>query len=364
MENYQINYEALVFNFPITQKAEYPEHSFYVNKLTKVEEQKLLPDNNGFFANWTFLSCCFDVPGSGSTYVTLKNNSPIPYKSADIMSITTQKEIAGIVAQEINEFNKTIILETNLHIFFPVMQIKVYSDSNQLVFSFATASHGKIIPGCEYENKYISLKKRSHYHLNQKAFFNFLRESNHVRYKNAFDYYIRSFHETSPEIAFCLLCSAIDAITGIGKSGFTKERLAKYCAVLLCKPAKSGELKKRIKKLYQVRSNFVHGKNNTITESDEIELREIVRKFLISYFLFSQELGAKSEKQLLSILDSIQKDSSLYIKKAPASFSAITFLNEDDAHTESIMDIPFSDRTTAILQAFKIAMDLPPKNEN
>lgn len=164
-------------------------------------------------------------------------------------------------------------------------------------------------------------------------------DKNHEQYRRAFDYYIQSFYEFDHSISFCILCTAIDAITGKSNANQTKERLAKYSSVLFCNPLEINDIKEQMKHFYKLRSDFIHGKINQIEVKDEICLREYVRLFLLSYFHFWLEMDIKNEQQMLQKLDDIYNDHSLYIKYAPASYSFISLLREHESQSEGILNM-------------------------
>lgn len=95
-------------------------------------------------------------------------------------------------------------------------------------------------------------------------------------------------------------------------------------------PLEKEQLKEKMKKLYNRRSKFTHGKGSTITKQDEIELREYVRKFLLAYFFFWQDMNIKNEAQMLQKLDEIYADHRLYVKYVPASYEFIRLSEEHE----------------------------------
>jgi len=154
---------------------------------------------------------------------------------------------------------------------------------------------------------------------------------------------IHSFDIVDKSCAFCMLCSALDAITGNNKNRLTKKRMAKYSSILFCQPKKLTENKKRIEDYYKKRSDFVHGRKNKITFHDEVSLREFVNLFLLSYYLIHVELNIKYEYQMLQKLDDICNNHELYTKLIPCSYSYLSTLNEY-LHNQGALAAPFKEQ--------------------
>ena len=95
----------------------------------------------------------------------------------------------------------------------------------------------------DYKEK-IDLNKRLNFHLNKNEFDKFKNHFKRKRFNRAYNYYLNSFYECSISSAFCLLCSAVDAITGTGKSGLTKKRLAKYSSYCFANHCKLRKMRK------------------------------------------------------------------------------------------------------------------------
>lgn len=206
----------------------------------------------------------------------------------------------------------------------------------------------------------INLERRLHFHLDKANFDKFRLHKSRTRYNRAFDYYIRSFYEFDHSSAFCILCSALDAITGCSNSNKTKERLAKYSSVLFCTPLEMEQLKSKMQRLYKLQSDFTHGKGNKITVQDEIELREYVRKFLLAYFLFWQEMKIKNEPQMLQKLDEILEDYSLYIKYAPTAYEFVRLTEEHEKQPGGIIQKSMPEKyALAVVKMLEALIKLP-----
>lgn len=125
-----------------------------------------------------------------------------------------------------------------------------------------------------------------------------------VYYNRAFEYYIKSFYEYDYSVGFCLLCSALDAITENSSGNDTKKRLAKYSCVLLCMPMQMIEIRKKMRHFYKLRSEFMHGRGNRIKKQNEIygNPKLYIEKVPASYnFMKLGELHEKTDRGIFDM---------------------------------------------------------------
>lgn len=359
MKTYRIEYTALVYNLPLTEEFDFLDHKFVVNQVTDEVKNALVLEQCPLMMNTSFISCCYNDSADNMSFVSLKNITPILQEYKDCEDIDSEK-ITQMVCEKLSEIEKHLIFITNVHIFFPIVYVKVYSPDGLIVKQFGNAQN-RPLPHYKWNatKENIDLNRRLGMGIDKKSFDKFTNNPKRVRYKKAFDYYIRSFFEYDHSSAFCLLCSAVDAITGNNKSGLTKKRLGKYSSVLFCEPLSVDKNDKIMQKFYKLRSDFTHGKGSKISIKDEIELREYVRKFLISYFLFWQCLNVKYDFQMLQKLDEIYDDHSKYITLASAAYSFISLMNEHEKRINGIIGLSMQEKYN--LAVSKLSETLIPK---
>lgn len=332
------------------------DHTFHTNILSTEMEKILSPEGFPLLSNAQFLSCCVNGKGDKNVYITVKNKNDIVELFEDIKDDLTQNRIFDLVDKKISEIEQHLLLTTNVHIFLPYIFIKVYTSDNQEVLKLGDIHNcplpfGKWI--ADYEK--INFNRRLSLTIDRKPFMEFLNKKSTERYKRAFDYYIKSFYEFDHSVAFCLLCAAIDAITGNSKSGVTKKRLAKYSSVLFCTPSIIDAEEIKMQKYYKLRSDYIHGKKSRIQPNDEIVLREYVRKFLIAYYFFWEELKIKNESQMLQIIDKIYDDHKLYTKLVPSAYSFICMMNEHEKRDKGVIDITMQEKLAILISIFNEA---------
>lgn len=329
---YQINYEAVVYNIPVCKGLEICQHIFSAEPVTTTDIKERAFDYDIFKINPIFLSCCIQDENGHIKYVVAKNIKPIKWECVNAVEDEIYENTKKIVIEKIKDMEHYLIFKTNLHIFFPIVKIYINTEQGKPLKPISYIDPCPIIKNKDrwrwYTEK-INIGYRLRFNLDEKMFNNFLFDKKHARFNRSFNYYLHAFRESDYETAFCFLCTAIDAITGCSKSGQTTERFAKYSSVLFCRPLQINDMKTKMRSLYAKRSTFIHGKRNDITINDELELREIVRKFLLNYYLFWMEMDIKNEEQMLQKLDEIYSMPKLYMKYVPAEYSFIRVMDEE-----------------------------------
>ena len=337
---YMINYEALVYNMPECGDFEILGHIFIPHPVTPEIEKIIMPDNDILKGNHALLSCCQQYADGHFSFLTVKNKTPVELYCDNISDDDFREEVMEVVRARVDSAEQHLIFITNLHIFFPVVRINICSEDGIKKRPYGYMNNRPMpFRKWTYIAENIDIGRRLNFFIRKDIFDKFRLHKNHTRYNRAFDYYIRSFQEMDHSSAFCILCSALDAITGCNDAKYTKDRLAKYSSILFCTPLEMQQSKEKMCHFYKIRSTFVHGKGSQITVQDEVELREYVRKFLIAYFLFWGEMGIKNEAQMLQKLDQIYADPSLYVRYAPAAYSFISIYAEHEKRTDGVISM-------------------------
>lgn len=355
-----ITYEALTYNMPECGEFEFLGHKFISNPVTPEVEQLIVPEKDILKANFGLQSCCLPYNDGHVSFVTAKNKTPLVIHLDKIIEDDLFEKVSSLVRSKIDAMEEHLIFITNVHIFFPVVKINVKSSDGKIKRLYGYMNNRPMPYRIwTHVTEGIDLSRRLHFHIDETAFDEFRLHKNRTRYNRAFNYYIRAFHEYDHSSAFCLLCSAIDAITGCNSASYTKERLSKYSSVLFCTPLEIEKLNERMRYFYKIRSTFTHGKGNQITRQDEIELREYVRKFLLTYFLFWQEMNIKNEQQMLQKLDEIYDDHSLYVKYVPGAYAFMCFSDEHEKQPNGMMNISLQEKHDFLISKLKEACIKP-----
>lgn len=191
------------------------------------------------------------------------------------------------INEEIFNFQVEIRLIYNIRILFPMYIFTIY-DMNDEKKGFVTTYYDfnafRFIT--DFDNDTFEKNKIFRFNMNV---LNILIEQN-VRFQRAIKLYYDSFDSNNINARYIMLFSAMESLFITSDKNITKN-LAICMSRILLYSNKDEELKayKRIKKLYDYRSKFVHGNPVKITDDIEKELRNIVREVLIIYYSIFQD---------------------------------------------------------------------------
>jgi hypothetical protein len=193
-DKYYIRYEALVYNMHIGNELELYDHLFKTNDLTLEMENALYKNiPNSLMYNSRFISCVFPYKQK-KIYITVKNIKLIEIYLDDHEINIENKDIEITITENIKKLEKHIIFTTNLHIFFPIVYIKIYNKDNYIVYKYLIDRQKPIIfrkwlP----HDEGIGLIRRLNHKINIYEFNDFLSSKSNNKYRRAFQYYIDSF---------------------------------------------------------------------------------------------------------------------------------------------------------------------------
>lgn len=225
-EKFFVDYEALVYNMPACKGFEFLDHVFVVNNVTTEIEKIIKPDKEPLTMNFAFLNCVVNDEKGNNVFITVKNKITLEVLSDAESDEKLHKQIVDIVRRKMEAVEQHLIFITNLHIFFPTVQISVCSENETKKQSYGyTNNRPMLFRKWTGIAEGIDIGRRLEMNINKDVFDTFRQDKKHKRYNRAFEYYIRSFYEFNHSSAFCMLCASIDAITGNNVVGLTKKDL-------------------------------------------------------------------------------------------------------------------------------------------
>lgn len=217
---------------------------------------------------------------------------------------------------EIFDLEKELCLRTNNNIKFPIIRAIVYEENGSEIAKLIETSKLNIPPYLMVNIDNIKRKIKNQQRLNKWVDPISIKEAQQkfVRFNRALKFYYSSVSINDSATAFILLMSSLESLFN-NKSGDKcpechqdkyeiKKRISKYTAKIL--KDNEQEIEEKIGNLYKVRSNYVHGqKDIEITYENEIELREYVRKVLLTYwFIINKNPTFKTDKEIINFIDS------------------------------------------------------------
>lgn len=229
---------------------------------------------------------------------------------------------------EIDTIAKTMTLEINNSIRFPVKLIRVYDVNNKSIMKLMNFEKINIPNLLDYdvERTFERLKRQQNRfstHITYEKIVALTENNKH--FKNALDMYYSSFSVANQNIGFVLLITALESLLGLttysdiercekcGQPRYQIRKTVSENAGLLLMD-EDGSLTKRIKELYDKRSKFIHNGSQNITNQEEQELQEYVRKVLIVYWSISLSKDTFDHKEIIAEIQSEKYSNNLLYK--------------------------------------------------
>ncbi len=319
MHKVKVRCKCLVSGFPSIEE-EYKIGDFKLCYL-KLDFKKFKINKNlqEFDLNGFLLFCQYTLESDGNYYINYFENQElfeIELNDDDYKKIQERTNIDikkyDIILDKIKTLERKIKLELNIHVAIHIACIE-FLDDNLNVTNFYNLLFSKPFwfRLKELDNEF---NNNTRFHLN----FELINNIKNERLNRAFEFFYDSFDSDKIEIRYILLFTSLECLFNLNGKDIT-ETLSNYVAKImsLFDESKYDTVFKRIKKLYKIRSNYIHGsKNVTISSQDEKELRRIVRQVLIFYYLifFSKKFSYKKMLDYLNDVDSIDINDRLILK--------------------------------------------------
>lgn len=314
--------------------------------------------NNLFEKSVIYLSpfigtCCYPDSDGTIVYLTFYKEEVIEIDYGDKeeydIAFTSQYMESLNLFAPVEMLEKTMVLEVNNHIKFPIKMVKAYNTKDKLV-TFLADFMRLNVPSLlsNDQEQAFEVMKRQNNRLNCGISYEKVSElaQNNKFFKNAITMYYSSFSVSDYNVGFTLLVIALESLLSL--STYSKPEICNSCGkakyaitstiaqnVSLILMDHDNAIKKRIRDLYGVRSKFVHtGKE--IAKEDEQEMQEFVRKVLLMYWCVSICKVTYEHKVIMKEIQSAEyKENILYQ-------NFLTFLENtsfDEKHIKMVRDI-------------------------
>ena len=218
----------------------------------------------------------------------------------DEKNITAVIKKYNLIYDRVINLEKKLRLIFNIPLLFYVTKITFYDENKKALCSTNIT-------------KVLSHWNRLNYNLNPKIFsnnsrfhidFTYMQRTGNNRFDRALEFYNDSFDSDLIPVRYLLIFSSLESIFNLD-GGNIVDNLARYSAKLISNGDSNAydKVYSRMKKLYEIRSKYVHGASrNRITVDDEKELRVYARKIIISYWfmVFSYNMSSREILKYLS----------------------------------------------------------------
>lgn len=306
----------------------------YIEK-SQVFDEKIVDANNQeyyfYFPAYMMKATDSFAGQSGEFYDYFENEEKIELNVEDHVTVEElQRKLLKIEGEKVLFLQKKLRLITGLGISLPVFRTTVYDEGGTFYTSAGWSSDDMpLLTISDYTDEMKNkLNDRLSFRIVDSTIINL--EEKNARYKRALQFYTNSFDSTDIGVRFILLFSALEPLFNISKKTISEE-ISTYGDKILFLGEDKGK-KCKLKKYYGIRSRYIHGNDGyTLTEKEEIELRDCVREILLIYWIIStlyEIYNPQKIKELVEHTDRDQLDTQVqifikYMRTSPEKFEEL-----------------------------------------
>lgn len=266
--------------------------------------------------------CCYPDSNGKPVYLVFQKIEDIEIdfgNDKEYDAATTNRYLEALnLFDAVASLEKSMVLEINNDIKFPITLIKAYDPNGKLVTLLGDFKKLNI-PSLLTNDQVQALEKmkrqsnRLNSEISYEGIAKLAAQNNH--FKNALAMYHSSFSVSDYKVGFVLLITALEALVSL--STYAKVEQCKTCDQKLYTIRKSvsenvgailldqdGAICRRMKKLYDKRSKFLHEGIQDISVQEEQEMQEYVRKVLLMYWCVSMCKGTYVHKDIMNEIKS------------------------------------------------------------
>lgn len=331
MSKLRLEYEILISGiYPF--EGTYEKDGFTIVKNTINEDMLNRAYQEGVIYLSPFIAtCCYPDSTDTIVYLTFRKEECIEIdyceqKEYDV-AFTNQHIESLNVFDTVSALEKTMVLEVNNDIKFPIKMVKAYDpDGNfvTLIANFMKLNVPSLLSS--NQNETLEIMHRQNNRLSSGISYEAVMKlaQNNKFFKNALNMYHSSFSVSDRNAGFTLLVIALESLLSL--STYSKPERCESCGqqkyeitatisqnVSLILMDQDDSIKKRIKKLYGVRSKFVHS-GKDVSKQDEQEMQEYVRKVLLMYWYVSMYKSTYEHKLIVDEIHSTEYGDNLMYK--------------------------------------------------
>ena len=258
--------------------------------------------------------CVYSYKGN-SVYLTFEKEEIIELESAVcvkefIKNLTKRKNMV----EEGEILEKSLTIELNNFIRFPIKILKIYDINDNLLGVNMNIMRLNVSPLlCSDTESYFERIGRQNCRLNFGLSYDQLAELNkrNSLFKRALNFYFSSFASCDENVGFVLLITALETLFNI--STYSEVENCLTCSqpiynigetisnnIKLILMDEGGNIKSKIKSMYNKRSNYVHGRRVKISKEDEYNLQEYTRMSLLMYWFISLNISSYEHKKIIA----------------------------------------------------------------
>lgn len=307
--------------FPVKN---YEIHNFKL-QTEKLNEELINPifKENLFHVPFHLIDSSYQVKGEENSVFLILTNKNFIFELEETSNNLTEKQVIGFVQKRLdlvsikNKLERELKLITNINIVLPMGVVKYHSSDEKIgTIEFGIAS--KNFSEMKVSNYTDDLKELLSHRLSRGISIESLDElgEKNSRFKRALAFYYDSFAPSDRSIRFTLLFSSLEALFNLTGKKVIENIAVLTSNILFVKEQEETESYKNIKGYYRKRSLYIHGNiPKEITDKDEFDLKEIVRKVILIYWQISLNRNiVKSEKIIQFIRENNENDLEIVLR--------------------------------------------------
>jgi len=282
----------------------------YCEKTAKYDDSKINVENEDsiFYESGYLIKSLYSQTDRDGYYYEYFENDDFIELEVDEETYKDDRKLkiyySNIIAEKVSFLEKKLRLITGLRMGLPAFNVNIYDENKKYKIRVgAFNSQNSCLNVSDY-NEYTRniLEKRLRFYISDETLKNL--EKNNSRFRRAFMFYNQSFQLDNINIRFILLFSALESLFNIESENITDD-ISKYGSkIQFLNKKQEKKIKWKLIDFYNIRSFYIHGNDpKEITEKNEFDLREIVRKTLIIYWYISLNQSITSPEEIKSYID-------------------------------------------------------------
>lgn len=354
MSKLKLEYEILISGIYPFEGTLQKQGFSVVKNVVNYELMKSLANESVIYLSPFLGMCCCNDSNGNAVYLTFRKDEyiEIDYSGRKEYDVTfTNEYISGLnLFDVIDVLEKTLVLEINNDIKLPIKMIKVYDINGNFVTLLADFMKLNV-SGLLSSNptEVLEVMKRQNNRITSGIAYEKVTElaSKNKFFKNALSMYHASFSVSDHSAGFLLLVTALEALLGLSTygepeqceaCGQTKYKITATISdnVSLILMDTDDVIKRRIKKLYQERSKFVHN-GREIEKQIQQEMQEYVRKVLLTYWCISMYKSTHEHKKIIEEVQSPAYKDNLMCQNFLAGLDNTSFEEKRTKMLENIL---------------------------
>ena len=266
----------------------------YKEKTSKYDENMINYDSEDsiFYSSGYLIQSLYSPKEKEGTYYEYFENDELIEINVDESIYSDNRKLQeyylSFISKKVSFLEKKLRLITGMMIGLPVFNVNIYGENQKFKTRVGMFNNQSSCLKVWDYNDYTKniLEKRLKFYICDETLIELENKNN--RFKRAFMFYNQSFLPSNRNVRFILLFSALESLFNIESKNITEDISTYGSKIQFLSKKKEDKVKWKLIDFYKIRSLYIHGNDpRKITEKQEFDLREIVRKTLLIYWNIS-----------------------------------------------------------------------------